>query len=194
LHYIYQTIAYTSGTTLTHSRFVLAGERTKVRISLPIAGGAGTADFNLSTGAVIGTTGTGAVARIEDFGSGIYRVSLTLEATETNTRQFSCQPLDAAGLAIYTGDGSSGLYTWGAQLETGDEPTSYIKTTASTATRLADDITIPLADFPWNGGSGTLQINGSSVTPVTSGSDLDIAGTCFAEGINRLESLVWWPS
>ncbi|MBW3095653.1 phage head spike fiber domain-containing protein, partial [Pseudohoeflea coraliihabitans] len=40
LHYIYQTIAYTSGTTLTHSRFVLAGERTKVRISLPIAGGA----------------------------------------------------------------------------------------------------------------------------------------------------------
>ena len=38
----------------------------------------------------------------------------------------------------YTGDGTSGVYIYGAQLEEGSYPTSYIPTAGATATRLAD--------------------------------------------------------
>ena len=38
----------------------------------------------------------------------------------------------------YQGDGTSGIYIWGAQLEEGSYATSYIPTNGGTATRLAD--------------------------------------------------------
>lgn len=46
--------------------------------------------------------------------------------------------LDNGVGSFYTGDGVSGLYVWGAQLETGSVASSYIATTSATATRAAD--------------------------------------------------------
>jgi hypothetical protein len=39
------------------------------------------------------------------------------------------------GVSSYTGDGTSGLYLWGAQLENGATATPYLKTTTTTVTR-----------------------------------------------------------
>jgi hypothetical protein len=47
-------------------------------------------------------------------------------------------PTISGGLPVYTGDNTSGIYIWGAQLEALPYATSYIPTVASTVTRVAD--------------------------------------------------------
>ena len=44
----------------------------------------------------------------------------------------------------FTGDGVSGIYIWGAQVEVGSFPTSYIPTDGTPATQAPDILNIPL--------------------------------------------------
>jgi hypothetical protein len=58
----------------------------------------------------------------------------------------------------YTGDGTSGIYIWGAQLEAGSFPTSYIPTTTTALTRAADVASVNTLS-PWfNAAEGTLYV------------------------------------
>jgi hypothetical protein len=56
---------------------------------------------------------------------------------------------NAAGFGAFSGDGTSGIYIWGAQLEAGSTPSSYIPTSGATVTRPADTLTVPSANLPW---------------------------------------------
>ena len=89
--------------------------------------------FNLSTG-VVGTVSAG-TASIQNMGNGWYRCIFT--ATAVNTKSyFYVASVDNS--ISFAGNGTSGIYVWGAQFEAGSYATSYIQSTSSSATRVAD--------------------------------------------------------
>ena len=96
----------------------------------------------------------GITTSYEDVGNGWKRIAITHSAGANDTARINV--VETSGQRSFTGDGTSGIYIWGAQLEEGAFPTSYIKTTGSTATRSADVASIPVADFGYNQNEGTL--------------------------------------
>jgi hypothetical protein len=122
-----------SGATLngTFSFFAKAGERTKVAIlSTTIDLG-----FDLSNGTLINLGSGTSVGKIENYGNGWYRCSLP---QASGIVALALALLDNAGNISYTGNGTSGAYFWGAQLEVGAYATSYIPTLGASVTRVAD--------------------------------------------------------
>ena len=114
--------------------------------------------FNLSTGTV-GTVASGATASIASVGNGWYRCSIIV--TGNNTAAFSYRVSNSGSTDSFAGDGTSGLFIWGAQLEAGAFATSYIPTVASQVTRSADSASMTGTNFSswYNASEGTLFSN-----------------------------------
>ena len=106
----------------TFTVYCKAAQRTWVYVRLAKAAGQG-AYFNLSTG-TIGTVETGITAAITSVGNGWYRCSVTIT---TDTTPWYPTILIATGdnQGAYTGNGTSGIYIWGAQLELSSTATAY---------------------------------------------------------------------
>jgi hypothetical protein len=148
---VLQGVTITANAVTTLSGFFKAAEYTAVRIQNSQSGNGYIAVYNLSTGALIsqGAIGTGTIVGhgIQAFPGGWYRiwVSGTITSGATNAA-WRIQISDTSGAAV-TGDGTSGIYIWGAQLEAGAFPTSYIPTTTATVTRSADVASISGSNF-----------------------------------------------
>jgi hypothetical protein len=69
--------------------------------------------------------------------------------------------------ASYIGNGTSGVFIWGAQIEAGSFPTSYIPTTTAAVTRSADVCQITGTDFSgfWNASEGAIAFDGDYLGP-----------------------------
>lgn len=156
--------------TYTATVYAKSAGRTKFRLSSN-SGQNPAAEFDLSSGTAtpIGTTSS---ASITSVGNGWYRCSATRTITG-GADEYQLQLMVDAQTA-YTGDGYSGIYIWGAQLEAGDKATSYIKTEASQVTRAADPNLVAALG---QAGPGTIYMDAT----VRSGNTLATSGaTTFA--------------
>ena len=142
-HGVYQAATLTAAT-YTYSVFAKAGTRSWLFLTCTPSSAFG-AYFNLSDGTV-GTVTAGYTATISAVGNGWYRCAISFTATAA-TWYSNVLVATANGTSSYTGDGASGLYAWGAQLESGSVASSFIETTTATATRAADVASITGSNF-----------------------------------------------
>jgi hypothetical protein len=107
---------------------------------------AGQAIFNLTNGTVgsatVDGTFTNASASIQALPNGWYRCSVTATTGTETTVRIRIRLVSGASTVSYTGDNTSGIFIWQAQLETGSVATSPIVTTGSTASRVADVVSL----------------------------------------------------
>ena len=114
---VYQQLIL-STLTYTHSVYCKAGARTWVYVRLATVAGQG-AFFNLTTGTV-GTVQSGITASITDAGNGWFKCTVSIAAT-AGSWYISVQPALGDNLPIVFGDGTSGIYIWGADLRPTDQ-------------------------------------------------------------------------
>ena len=166
-HYIYQQFAKAaSSSTYSYSIYYknASGTRTVV-LALTNGTSSGKAAIFTTSGTVTATNvniGSGAgftfvSANVESVGNDWYRASIVV-TSDISTRLDAVTYLNNSTTVInsYTGLMSS-VYLWGAQVELGSFPTSYIPTTSAAAPRSADVCSITGADFTniYNSSSGT---------------------------------------
>ena len=137
---VYQAKNFVTGTQYTISVFAKTNGRFLQLSTSVLLGGTTTfANFNLTTG-TLGTVGAGVDnATIEDYGNGWFRCSLTSTSLTTSSTAYNIcltKLLNSARNPSYTGDGTSGIFVWGAMLSEGAIVKRYIKTTNSASTTI----------------------------------------------------------
>lgn len=166
VHDARRSVTASALTTYTQSIFVKASGRTRGQMQMFGNSGGSTINYDLTAGTATaaGAYGgwTGASATITNYGNGWYRITNTATTNAGLTTLVAAYLLaDASGSASYTGDGTSGMLYWGAQVEAGAFATSYIPTVASTVTRSADVASMTGTNFSswYNQSEGTVFVS-----------------------------------
>ena len=191
--WLYFTPTVTTGTNYTYSVYAKKGERDFIYINA-YSNQNNITWFNLNTGTIGTSSG---VSTITNIGNGWYRCSVTITVL-SGIQFFLLGVSNANNVTSYFGNGTSGIYVWGAQLELGSYPTSYIPTVASSVTRNADVISKTGISSLIGQTEGTIFINviGTKDMMPTTKFIIQIAGsknigiTFFSTVINVISGLI----
>lgn len=145
IHGVLQSTTLTGGSQYTISVYAKAGTGSNGSfIGFYDATDTGdNAQFNLSNGTVVSTTGSGVTASITRAPNGFYRCSMTYTAGGSGSHSvnlFIFQGNGTSGTVSYTGDGASNVLWTFFQAEALAFASSYIPTTTGTVTRAADKL------------------------------------------------------
>lgn len=198
-HYL-QSTGIATNTSLPHtfSFYFRSGEKPYVRVTVydSVIANSFRCELDVNNAAIVaGTvtvagTASNASASVVSVGGGVYRFLITGIPASSNSGS-----LYAARISLlsndratnnYTGDGTSGIYIWGAQLEAGAFPTSYIPTTTAQVTRAADLCSVDTLSPWYRADEGTLLVEAVvggqiGVDPVA------VAGIGDGSGGNRIQ-------
>jgi hypothetical protein len=132
-HRVGKNISVVSGTTYTFSVFAKKGSLRYCYLFTVAGGASDRYYFDLQDGVSITAGG-----KIEDYGSGWYRISAKVTAAATGNELFAFNLTNSPSFPTYSGTGTGYHMIYGYQVEAGNYQTSYIPTTSASVTRNQD--------------------------------------------------------
>ncbi len=183
---IYRGVTVSTSTDYTYSVFAKKGSVNFISLRTfaftnPTSGNT---YFNLENG-TIGTTHSGHTAKMQNYGNGWYRCSITFTTDATDTSGTLYIRLNEEDNEVNVDrDGTKNVYLWGAQLEEGSYETSYIPTSGSTVTRLTEVSNAAGTVSDFNSVQGVLFADLETVKTSGSRVSLSQAADPFAERVS----------
>jgi hypothetical protein len=151
--------------------FSVYGKKSEIDI-IQLRIGVNGAGFDLTNGTT-GGAAAGVTSSILNAGNGWYRCSITFTSVAANEIVRINLATTLSPPSSFIGDGVSGAFIWGAQLETGDIATDYIPTTTA-AVSVGPVANLPRIDYT-GGGCGKLLLEPQRSNLLTFSEQIDDA-------------------
>jgi len=174
-----QTKSVVSGNDYTFSIFAKADVQARLELDFSNAkfSSQDYVQFDVDTGTAYGS-GNGATYSVTDYGNGWYRFSLTATCTSSGNTGVIARIIN-----------NEPHYAWGAQLETGSFPTSYIPTSGSAVTRAADVASLAVSEFGYNQDQFSVVVESDLF-----GTDSAVSTLCYIGESNDDRVLLYYNS
>lgn len=186
---IYKSYTLTSATTYTYSVFVKKSNYRYINLyTFQTRNGESANFYDFDTNSVNNTVVPSTPLSFVNYPNGWVRLSLTYTASAAS-QQFMITMCSSTGFNLITPPANSTVYLWGAQLEAGAYPTSYIPTVASTVTRVSDVASKTGISSLLNPSEGTLFIESSALS-----NDLTSKAIGIGDGTDSNYALIQYSS